>query len=106
MNPISVNYSDQKLRILVEEYIAMQRSEFSFKSVRTYILYRAMEEERTASNGLFESNQLEQKDGARVSDILKKIIAEGRIATNTDTLEPVIDNTSFVKTKELFTTHT
>lgn len=85
---------------MVEEFIAMQRSEFTFKDVCSYILYRAMEEERTASNGLFESNQLEQKDGARVSDILKKIIVEGRIATNTDTLEPVVDNTSFVKTKE------
>lgn len=100
MNVISINYTEKELRILVEEFIAMQRSEFTFKGVCSYILYRAMEEERTASNGLFESNQLEQKDGARVSDILKKIIAEGRIATNTDTLEPVGDNTSFVKTKE------
>lgn len=33
-NPISVTYSDEKLRILVEEYITMQRKEFTFKGVR------------------------------------------------------------------------
>lgn len=45
--PISVTYSDEKLRILIEEYITMQRKEFTFKGVCSYILHRAMEEERT-----------------------------------------------------------
>lgn len=38
MNPIQVNYTDQQLRILIEEFIAMQRSEFTFKGVCSYIL--------------------------------------------------------------------
>lgn len=43
MNAISINYTDQQLRILVEEYITMQRTSFTFKGVCSYILYRAME---------------------------------------------------------------
>lgn len=33
MNPISVTYSDSKLRILVEEYITMQKHDFTFMSL-------------------------------------------------------------------------
>jgi len=90
MNPISVNYSDQELRILVEEFIAKQRSEFSFKGICSYILYRAMEEGRTANNGIYESDQLEHKDSEKVGVILDKIVAEGRIACSAD-------NSQFVK---------
>ena len=79
-NPISVTYSDEKLRILVEEYITMQKKEFNFKDVCSFILYRAMEEERTASNGLYESNQLSPADCVRVRATLEKIIKEERIA--------------------------
>ena len=82
MNTISVTYSDQQLRILIEEFIAMQRSEFTFKEVCSYILYRAMEENRTANNGIYESNQLELKDSERVGVILEKIVNEGRIEKN------------------------
>ena len=32
-NPIAVKYSDAKLRILVEEYITMQKHDFTFKSL-------------------------------------------------------------------------
>ena len=94
MIPIQVTYTDQQLRILIEEYIAMQRSEFTFKGVCSYILYRAMEEGRTANNGIYESNQLEQKDIKKVSAILKKIVGEGRITT---TSESYSDDTVFVK---------
>ena len=38
-----------------------------------------MEEGRTSNNGIYESNQLEQKDSDRVSIILEKIVGEGRI---------------------------
>lgn len=38
MNAISINYTDPHLRILIEEFIAMQRSEFTFKGVCSYIL--------------------------------------------------------------------
>lgn len=79
MNAISVTYTDQQLRILVEEFITMQRSSFTFKGVCSYILYRAMEEEKTTGSKIYESNQLEQKDSDRVSIILEKIVAEGRI---------------------------
>ena len=79
MNAISVTYTDQQLRILVEEFIAMQRSSFTFKGVCSYILYRAMEERKTANNGIYESNQLEQKNTERVGIILEKIAREGRI---------------------------
>ena len=37
---ISVTYTDEKLRILVEEYITMQKKEFTFKGVCPYFLYR------------------------------------------------------------------
>ena len=82
MNPIQVNYTDQQLRILIEEFIAMQRSEFTFKGVCSYILYRAMEEEKTTGSKIYESNQLEQNDCERVSSILEKIVAEDRIEKN------------------------
>lgn len=79
-NPISVTYSDEKLRILVEEYITMQKKEFTFKGVCSYILHRAMEEERTKDEGLYESDQLSSADSERVSKIMDKIVAEQRIA--------------------------
>lgn len=100
MNPISINYTDQELRILVEEFITMQKADFPFKGVCFYILYRATEEERTASNGLFESNQMAQTDCARVGDVLKKFIAEGRIITNKGNVSPFGDDATFTKTKE------
>ncbi len=79
MNAISVTYTDQQLRILIEEFIAMQHSEFTFKGVCSYILYRAMEEGRTKGKGIYESNQLQADDCDRVGSILQKIVGEGRI---------------------------
>lgn len=38
MNPIRVEYSDEKLRILVEEYITIQKKEFTFKGLCSYVL--------------------------------------------------------------------
>jgi len=97
MNPIQVTYSDSKLRILVEEYITMQKHEFTFKSLCSYVLYRAMEEEKTANTGLYESNQLSPADCERISGILRKIVIEGRLTCGTDT---IVDDTQFVKVKE------
>ena len=79
MQTIKVTYTDSKLRILIEEFIAMQKADFTFKDVCSYILYRAMEEERTTNKGLYESNQLHEDDCNRVSAILEKIVGEGRI---------------------------
>ncbi len=96
-NTISVTYSDSKLRILVEEYITMQKHEFSFKDLCSYVLYWAKEEGKTANTGLYESNQLEVADCERISVILRKIIKEGRLTSNA---EPFADNTLFTKTRE------
>lgn len=94
---ISVNYSDSKLRILVEEFVTMQKHEFSFKEVCSYVLYWAKEEGKTANTGLYESNQLDAVDCERISIILRKIVKEGRLACGTDTF---VDDTQFVKVKE------
>lgn len=56
--PIAVKYSDAKLRNLDEEYITMQKHDFTFKSLCSYVLYRAMEEGRTVNIGLYESNHV------------------------------------------------
>lgn len=114
-NPISVTYSESKIHVLVEEYITMQRKEFTFKGVCSYILYRAMDEgcvsaraegtrslcraqagstegqERTKGNCLYESNELALTIRERLKRIMEKIVAEHRIATNV---------TGFVKVME------
>ena len=92
-NPISVTYSDEQLRTLVEEYITMQKHEFTFSGFCSYVLYWAKEEGKTANTGLYESNQLDSKECDRLNEILEKIVQEGRVAA-------VDDNTKFVKTKE------
>ena len=86
-NAISVDYSDEKLRILVEEYITMQKKEFTFKGVCDYILYRAMEEERTKDDGLYDSNEMAPDDCGRVSRILNKIVEEKRIAVGSENMQ-------------------
>ncbi len=93
MNPISVNYSDDRLRTLVEEYITMQKHEFTFSGLCSYVLYWAKEEGKTANSGLYESNQLDKKDCDRLNRILDKIKGESRIVA-TD------GNIKFIKMKE------
>jgi len=78
-NPISINYSDEKLRFLVEEYITQQRSSFTLKGACSYVLYWAMEDGHTTGTGLFESNQLSIVDCDRINVVLDKIVGEGRI---------------------------
>lgn len=78
-NPISVTYSDEKLRILVEEYITMQKHEFTFKDLCSYVLFLGKEEGKTANIVLYDSNQLDAADCERISVILRKIISEGRL---------------------------
>lgn len=90
---ITTTYSDAKLRILVEEFITMQKHEFIFNGLCSYVLYWAKEEGKTANAGLYESNQLDPIDGDRLNKILEKITQEGRIAAAND-------NTRFLKTKE------
>ena len=79
--PISVEYSDEKLKILVEEYITQQETDFTFKGVCSYIAYWAMEDGK-ADKGeleLYESNELQQSDQERICRILDAIVADGRI---------------------------
>ena len=77
-SPLSIQYSSEKLRILVEEYITQQRTEFTFKGVCSYSAFWAMEEK--APSALYESNELQLSDQERISRILENIVADGRIA--------------------------
>lgn len=81
---ISVTYSDEKLRILVEEFITMQKHDFTFKGVCSFIIYRTMEDMKTTNTGLYESNQLIPADCNRIICVLKKIVNEGRIKITPD----------------------
>lgn len=96
-NTISVTYSDERLRTLVEEFITMQKHEFTFKDLCSYVLYWAKEEGKTATSGLYESNQLNAADCERMCVVLRKIVNEGRISCGTDS---IADDTQFVKMKE------
>ena len=79
---ISVTYSDEKLRILVEEYITQQKTEFTFKGLCSFILYWAMEDRAVADDGntLHENYQLQQKDMDRVRRIVDAVVLDGRIS--------------------------
>ena len=90
-NTISINYSDEKLRILVEEYITQQRNSFTLKGVCSYVLYWAMEDGRTTGVGMFESNQLSKTDCNRISVVLEKIATEGRIAAHGEQFEKLMN---------------
>ena len=81
-NPITLTYSDAELRYLVEEFIVQQKMEFTFKSLCSFILYWAMEEEKTVMNGsaIRGSNELHESGQERVRHILESIAKDGRIA--------------------------
>lgn len=65
-NPISANYSDDKLSIFIEKYIAQQKSSFTFKGVCSYVLFWAKGEGKTANTSLYESNELYPVDKNKV----------------------------------------
>lgn len=88
---IAINYSNEKLRILVEEFITQQRNGFMLKDVCSYVLFWAMEDGRTNSKGLFESNQISHDDCARVKDVLEKIAGEGRIVATSDGYKKILN---------------
>ncbi len=77
-----ISYSDEIIRILVEEYITQQRTSFTLKGVCSYVLYWAKEDGHTTNSGLYKSNQLAQSDCDRISEVLIKIVGEGRIASD------------------------
>ena len=86
---IGIDYSDARLRVLVEEYITQQRNAFTLKDVCSYVLYWAMEEGKATQSGnvFFESDKICQADCARVSNVLSKIAGEGRIIANGESFE-------------------
>ena len=88
-NPIRINYSDARLRVLIEEYITQQRSAFTLAGVCSYVLYWAMEDGHTTNTGLFESSQLAPTDFQRVCAVLEKIVQEGRIAADGEQYRPL-----------------
>ena len=92
--PITIDYSDTQLRVLVEEYITQQRGTFTFKGICSYVLYWAIEEGRTTSSQstLFASNQLHPTDCERISRILRKISQEHRITVDSGD-KPTLTNT-------------
>lgn len=75
----------------------MQKHDFTFKDLCSYVLYWAKEEGKTTNNGLYESNELDKADNDRLARILEKIVNEGRITCGADSFA---DDTQFVKTKE------
>ena len=79
-NTIPIHYSDERLRVLVEEYITQQRSSFTLRGVCSYILYWAMEEGN--ANGVYDGFKMSESDARRVNHILQQIAAEGRIAAD------------------------
>lgn len=82
-NQISVTYTDSELRILVEEYITQQKSEFTLKGVCSYILYwAAVDRKVVAEKDLIESDELHTSDQERVKIVLDAIITDGRIANS------------------------
>jgi len=90
-NTLSINYSDEKLRILVEEYITQQKSSFTLEGVCSYVLYCAMEDGHSASSGLFESDQLAPTDRKRISGVLENVVSEGRIIAYGESFEKLMN---------------
>lgn len=86
-NTISLTYSDLELRTLVEEYIAQQKDEFTFKGLCSYILYWAMEDGKMANpvKAMLQSYELQPSDQERVKSKLDVIVRDGRIAMSGDT---------------------
>lgn len=92
-NAIGIDYSDQRLRVLVEEYITQKRGQFTLKDVCSFILYWAIEDGKATQSGnnLFEGDQICQADCDRISVVLEKIVKEGRIATDGEHFEKLIN---------------
>ena len=70
--------------MLVVEYITQQRSAFTLQGLCSYVLNWAMEDGHTlpAAGALYQSDKLSPADCQRVSTVLQKIAAEGRITAD------------------------
>lgn len=89
---IGIDYTDQSLRVLVEEYIIQQRTTFTLQGVCNYVLYWAMEDGHTIAGGtdLYNNNQLSPADCGRVRNILDQIVREGRIESDGEQFEKLL----------------
>lgn len=101
-NPVPLDYTDAELRTVVEEYIAAQKSEFSFKRLCHSVLHRAMDEGKTVDSRhtQYESTELKSSDGNRISRILWDMIFERRIIIafgDNPYLSTYANDTRFVK---------
>ena len=81
-SPVTLAFSNAEIRILIEEFISQQEKVFTFRSLCSFILYRAMEEGKTVGicSAIRESNELQDSDQNRVWCILESIVKDGRIA--------------------------
>ncbi len=81
-NTYPINYSDEELHNLVEEFLVQQKSEFSLKSVCSHVLYWAMEDDRLVKpqGTLLQIKELQPNDQDRVRSVLESIVHDGRIA--------------------------
>lgn len=86
---IEINYSEEKLRVLVEEYITQQRITFTLKGVCSYILYWAMEDGKAVQDGktIFDGAALNDSDKQRISHILDTIVSDGRVVKETESYQ-------------------
>jgi hypothetical protein len=76
-------YTTQELSVLVEEYITQQRARFTLCGLYAYIAYWGMEESRIAGH------QLSADVRQTVSQILQRIVRDGRIRGEGDEYEKV-----------------
>lgn len=85
-NAIGIDYSDQRLRVLVEEYITQQRGTFSLQGACAYVLYWAMEDGHTlpTAGALYQSDKLSPADCQREGAMLETFVKEGRIVADGD----------------------
>lgn len=92
-NAIGIDYSDQRLRVHVEEYITQQRGTFSLQGACAYVLYWAMEDGHTlpAAGTLYQSDKLSPADCQHMSAVLNKIVLERRIAADGDGYRQVMN---------------
>lgn len=81
MNPVSITYSEDELRTLIEDFVNKQDNEFSYKIVCHHILGKAKEEGKVpnADNTQYSSNELNPWSGAIVSKIIWEMIWDRKV---------------------------
>lgn len=80
-NPVSLTYSEEELRTIIEQYISICDLEFSYKAICHYILERAKQEGKVpnAEYTQYGSSELNPLSGIMVSRLLWEMIWEKKI---------------------------